>query len=154
MQERWAGFCVVASEVTVVAIKFNNDDGVLISEVKWVLEKGDRHEGYGRIQERAANFLAENAITHVVVMGSTVNRVGSSLAHLYAAELRGVIIAAAALSPAKFSVIAKAAVSRAFGQRNMDAYVKDDSFWDASLPELKNKGNRPAAMLILQARKA
>jgi hypothetical protein len=51
--------------------------------------------------------------------------------------------------------VAKAAISRTFGDRNVDEYVKDDEFWDNNVEgvNLRN-GSREAALILIADRGA
>lgn len=155
MSERWVGFCVSSLELQIVALEFDTDDNAsVLQENNWKLQVGDRYEAYGRMFERVSTYLQEGRIDHAVVMGSTPNPAGTRQAHLHAAELRGVVITAASLSTSKLSVVSKAILSRGYGKRNVADYVKDDEYWTQTLPVLKLKGSREAAILILNARKS
>jgi hypothetical protein len=52
--------------------------------------------------------------------------------HLEAAELRGVVLAALATAT-KTVTIQKAKISKTFGKRKADEYLKDDSFWSGEV---------------------
>jgi hypothetical protein len=55
----------------------------------------------------------------------------------------------------KTSCLAKAQVSRNFGERKADEYLKDDGFWKKAVIGGKlRSGSREAALVILAARDA
>jgi hypothetical protein len=86
-----------------------------------------------------------------IIKGSAVSLGGTKLAHLEAAELRGVVAAALA-SVTKVSYESKANISRNFGGRKVDEYLKDTSFWTKEASGDLRVGSREAAMVILAAR--
>jgi hypothetical protein len=118
----------------------------------WSLQKGDRAAAYRVMHQQVADYVRENCICRAVVKASAVSLGGTKKAHLEAAELRGVVIAAASIS-ARTETIAKNHISRTFGNRKMDEYVADDSFWSGQLVgERLRVGSREAAMVLLAAR--
>jgi hypothetical protein len=71
---------------------------------------------------------------------------------LISAEVRGVIIAAAA-SVCEVKVVSKAVISRTYGERKVDEYLDDDAFWNEHTQGGKlRKMSREAAMLVVAAR--
>ncbi len=84
---------------------------------------------------------------------SALSLAGTKKAHLDAAEFRGVVLCAAA-SATKVITLAKATISKGFGERKADEYLVDDAFWNESVAgaPLRN-GSREAALLILAARR-
>jgi hypothetical protein len=89
----------------------------------------------------------------VIVEGSAVTGHGPArLGMLETAEVRGVVIAAAA-SICPVMQLKKSVISRTYGDRNVDDYVADDSFWDARTTGGKlRKMSRQVAMLLVAAR--
>ncbi len=74
------------------------------------------------------------------------------MAHLEAAELRGVVIAACATTAAT-DTVAKATISRTFGKRRVDDYIADDDFWTKEVGGIAlRRGSWEAAMVLLAAR--
>ena len=59
------------------------------------------------------------------------------------------IAAAASVCPVR--TIVKATISRTFGTRNVDEYVKDDEFWNENVQGVKLRGGSREAALILIA---
>jgi hypothetical protein len=72
------------------------------------------------------------------------------MGHLDAAELRGVVMCAATVSTVQ--CLAKNLVSRKFGERKVDEYIKDGGFWDTNMTGDLRAGSREAAMMLLAAR--
>ena len=131
MPNRCVGFIVVGDAVTVVDSEVPDDESaplVIISDDTWKLHKGDRTEAYNVIYRRCVNHLREYGIKKVVVKASAVTMGATKLSHLTSAELRGVVVAAAA-SEASVRTISKALISRTYGDRKVDDYLKDDDFW-------------------------
>lgn len=82
------------------------------------------------------------------IKASAVSMGGTKKAHLEAAELRGVALAAAA-AVCEVCSVSKSTTSRTFGDRSVDEYLKDDTFWDGhGLASLK-KGMREAAFTVI-----
>ncbi|WP_208114943.1 hypothetical protein [Roseateles toxinivorans] len=124
----------------------------IISDSNWVLQKGDRGPALAVLHQRCADFFRQNAVDSVVVKASAVPQGSVKLAVLESAEVRGVIIAAAS-SATKVSCLSKAVISRTYGNRKVDEYLKDDGFWgEQTIGEKLKKSSREAAMLILATR--
>jgi hypothetical protein len=121
----------------------------LLDETKMNLQHGDRPAAYNVMHGQFADYVRQHDTSCVCIKGSAVSLGGTKLAHLGAAELRGVVQAAAALSGAEVRVMNKAAASRNFGTRKVDEYLRDDSYWSSiglsSLP----KGFREAAFAVI-----
>jgi len=156
MTERLVGLTVSGEKVVVVDAEVP-DDGpiVLLADHTWTLQKGAREDAYHVIYQQVANYLREHEIGRVVLKASAVNVRGSmKLAHLESAEVRGVVIAAAR-SVCPVRSIAKATVSRRFGERTVDEYVKDDAFWTDNTEGVGLRaGSREAALLLIADRGA
>jgi hypothetical protein len=97
--------------------------------------------------------LREHKIKRAVIKASELAR-PAKLAHFESAELRGVIIAAAA-SVTNVTLIKKSVISKTYGARKVDEYLKDDAFWDAqTCGGHVRKTSREAAMVLIASRKA
>lgn len=152
MSENWVGITVQGQEIIVIQLQFN-DEISLIDDDTWGLPTGERPDAYRIIYTRIRNYLSENDVENVVIKGSAVSRAGVRLAHLKSAELRGVVITAAAQSGVRVTTLQKAHASRVFGKRKVDQYVDDDHFWQTRLEGSSlRKGSRETALLILTAR--
>jgi hypothetical protein len=150
---RWAGIAVVGTEITIVGANIPNDGPIVIeSDQTWGLQKGEKADAYKIMHQQVFDHLTQSKVERVVIKASAKSLGGTSLKHLESAELRGVVISAAA-SASKVTITAKNAISRNFGERKMDEYVKDDSFWKAEVAGVAlRKGSREAAMLLLACR--
>jgi hypothetical protein len=153
MAERWLGVVVASDKVTVVDATVDGDNPIVIqADVTWSLQDGARPEGYRVMHQRIADYARENNIAHAIIKGSAVSLRGTKKAHLEAAELRGVTACALA-SVTKVTFESKANISRNFGERRVDDYLKDKDFWakEVSSGNLR-VGSREAAIVILAAR--
>ncbi|WP_149539363.1 hypothetical protein [Siccirubricoccus phaeus] len=154
MAERRVGFTVSGDKVVVVDAEVPVDGPiVLIADHTWSLQKGAREDAYNVIYQQVANYLREHGVKRVVLKASAVNQRGSmKLAHLESAEVRGVVIAAAR-SVCPVRSVAKAIISRQFGDRTVDEYVKDDVFWTENTEGVDLRaGSREAALLLIADR--
>ncbi|MBS0355509.1 MAG: hypothetical protein JSR83_16615 [Proteobacteria bacterium] len=155
MTKRYVGFVVVGEAVTVVDAEVPNDKDLpitIISDTSWNLQNGDRGPALAVLHQRCADYLRENEIGFVVVKASALPTGSAKLALLESAEVRGVIIAGAA-STSDVKILSKAVISRTYGERKVDEYLKDDSFWNEHTEGGKlRKTSREAAMLIIAAR--
>lgn len=148
--ERWIGITVGGGAVTVVDAEVDPKGGPITIQFDktFKLQQGTRSEAYRVMHDHIGDYVESNGVVRVIVKGSAVAK-GGGLSHLESAELRGVVIAACA---AKSHVIVKqkATVSKTFGNRKVDDYVKDDAFWTGKLLGINlKKGSREAALLIL-----
>ncbi len=155
MPERWVGFAVVGDVVTVVDVEVPDDADnpvTILADDTWKLQKGDRAEAYDVMYRRCTNYFKENGVVKVIVKASALTMGSTKLSHLASAELRGVVIAAAA-SVASVRTMAKALISRTYGDRKMDQYLQDDDFWDEKTTGGSlRKTSREAAMIVIAAR--
>lgn len=155
MSESWLGVTVSGDEAILVEAKI---DGMktfeLQSDSTWQLQKGPRPAAYAIMHKRLTDYVRENKVQLVIFKESALSLAGMKKAHLLAAELRGVLIAAASES-SKVEQISKANISKTFGERKVDEYVADKEFW-ATIPGKKLRvASREAGILLLalQARK-
>jgi hypothetical protein len=96
--------------------------------------------------------LKEHDVKHVVIKASELAR-PAKLAHFESAELRGVIIAAAAASGVPVTLIKKSVISRTYGHRKVDEYLQDDEFWNEQTTGGPiRKASREAAMVLIASR--
>lgn len=155
MKMRCVGLVVVGDVITVVDAQVPNDIGepiTILSDTTWNLQQGDRGPALAVLHQRCADYLRENEIALVVVKASALSTGSVKLSLLGSAEARGVIIAAAA-SVSEVAILSKAVISRTYGDRKVDEYLKDDGFWDDHTEGGRmRKTSREAAMLILAAR--
>ena len=155
MTKHYVGLVIVGEVVTVVDAQVPDDQDSpisIVSDDTWKLQIGDRGLAFAVLHQRCAGYLHENEIDKIIVKASALPTGPAKLALLGSAEVRGVIIAAAA-SVSKVEILSKALVSRTYGERKVDEYVKDDDFWANHTEGGKlRKSSREAAMLILAAR--
>lgn len=154
MSERWAGLLISGDIITVVEAEIPDDDDApieILSDTTWKVQKGDRPQAYEVLYGRCVNFLREGNVERAVIKASATAK-GGGLAMLHSAEVRGVIIAAAATA-ADVTIVQKSAVSRSYGDRNVDGYLVDSAFWKAKTSGGNlRKMSREAAMYIIATR--
>lgn len=157
MTMRWLGLSASKESIVVVDIEIPDDDGpvVIMSDDTWKVQKGDRAAAYNVLHQQCADYIKENGIDAVIVKASAVAGKGSTtLGLLLSAEVRGVVIAAAA-SQCPVKALSKAVVSKTYGDRKVDEYVGDDAFWaDNTSGGVLRKLSRETAMLLISARNA
>lgn len=156
MTERRVGLVVSGDKVIVVDAEVPDDGPIVLqADHTWSLQRGPREDAYNVMYQQVANYLREHDIKRAVLKGSAVNLRGSmKLAHLESAEVRGLVIAAAR-SVCPVRCVTKAMISRTFGQRIVDEYVKDDDFWNDNVKGVDLRaGSREAALLLIADRGA
>lgn len=155
MGKHWAGIAVVGDKITVVHAEVPADQGdpiIILSDSSWPLQQGERGAALAVLHQRCQNFFEQNNIQLVIIKASALPQSGVKLAVLESAEVRGVVIAAAA-SKTKVEILSKAKISRTYGDRKVDEYLKDNSFWSGKITGSKLKvSSREAAMLIIASR--
>lgn len=155
MAKKIASFVVSGDEVKVVVAQTSSDPSDPISidyDQTWKLQTGPREPALHVLHQRCASFLREQQIKSVVLKASAAPRSAATLSLLHSAEVRGVVTAAAA-SVADVKSLAKGVISRTYGDRKVDEYVKDEDFWNAKITgSTLRTGSREAAMLIIAAR--
>lgn len=155
MAERQLGIVVTGDTATVVEAMVPADVAQpieIVADTSWKLQAGDRPTAYDVIFRRCVNYVQENEVCRIVVKASAATRNPASIAHLESAELRGVVIAAAA-SVAPVKTVPKSHISRNYGDRKVDEYLQDDAFWASHTVGGKlRKTSREAAMMIIAAR--
>ncbi|VVO01574.1 hypothetical protein [Pseudomonas fluorescens] len=154
MASRCVGLVVGANEVTVVDTSIPDDPEApitLIRDETWKLPTGDRSKAYDTVFHRCKDFLEGHKVDQVVIKGSALSQSGAGMGLLEGAELRGIIMCAAA-SSCETRVLKKDVISRTYG-RKVDDCVKDDAFWEEHLDGASlRKGSREAAMLVVAQR--
>lgn len=157
MMSRWLGLSASKETVVVVDAEIPDDDGPIIiwSDDTWKVQKGDRAAAYNVLHQQCTDYIKETGIDAVVVKASAVAGRGSAtLGLLLSAEVRGVVIAAAA-SQCLVKTLSKAVISKSYGDRKVDEYVGDDDFWaDKTAGGELRKLSRETAMLLISARNA
>lgn len=155
MSKYRAGVVVVGESVTVVHAEVPsdpNDPIVVISENNLKLQSGERGEALAVMYARCVDLFTQTKTESAIIKASALSMSGVKLAALASAEVRGVVIAAAA-SRAAVAILSKARISKTYGDRKVDEYLADDSFWAAKAVGIKlKKSSREAAMLIIASR--
>lgn len=151
---RRVGIAVSGDKITLVDAEADTAGLLTINaDVTWPLQSGSRPEAYAVMYDQVVNYLREQEIDEVVVKGSAVSLGGTKLAHLHAAELRGVALAAAA-SVTKAKELTKAKISRGYGSRKADEYLRDHDFWTKQVTSGDLRvGSREAALVLLASEK-
>jgi hypothetical protein len=156
MSERRVGFVVGGDVVTVIAAEMPEDPEnavIIVADDTWKLQKGDRASAYAVLHQRCHDFLRENCVNSVIVKASALPQSAAKLSLLHSAEVRGVVIAAAA-SVCDVHLVSKAVISRTYGKRSVDEYLQDDGFWqEQTIGGKLRKTSREAAMLLIASRK-
>jgi hypothetical protein len=156
MGKHCVGFIIVGETVTVVDAEMPDDPDApltIVADATWRLQEGERAPAYAVLHQQCADYLRENGVGSVVVKASALPTSGApKLGLLTSAEVRGVVIAAAA-SVCELRVVSKAFISRTYGERKVDEYLQDDGFWDQQTQGGRlRKTSREAAMLLIAAR--
>lgn len=142
---------VTSDEIVLVEGSYNNDNTVtIIKDETFNLEEGDRQIAYVVMHKRIADRLL-HGVDQVIVKASAGGQYAAKTGVLHSAELRGVFLSAVP-SAVRVTQLQKSAVSRTFGSRKVDDYIKDDAFVAEHFSGSKlRKGSREAAILLLAA---
>jgi len=149
MSEEFVGIVVSGSKLEAVHLEKEMDTYTLINQFTWNLQTGDAVVAYGSMFERVRDYVKNKQVKNVIIKGSAIGKNRPTLAHLRSAELRGVVCVAALVGGASTTFLQKAMLSRTFGDRKTDEYVKDDSYWKTAVAGDLTKGRREAALLVL-----
>lgn len=156
MSKRFVSLVVVGSEITLVQAEVPADVNqpiVITSDATWKMQQGDSHDAYDVLYKRCTSYFAEQKIDQIVIKASAVSQGNATLALLRSAEARGVVIAAAASTGKDVAMLTKAGISKTYGNKKVDEYVKDDAFWKAHTQGASlRKASREGALLILAQR--
>ena len=155
MAERWIGVITSSDEVTLIDAEVGASGPIIIqADHSLRLHSGNRATAYRLIYQQLSDYVRDQKIDRAIVKGSAVSTGGGTrLVHLHAAELRGVALCA--LSGAhRVETITKSHVSKTFGERKVDEYLKDDGFWVANMKGKMRSGSREAAILIIASRES
>jgi hypothetical protein len=155
MTSRWAGIVVSGAKVTLVDVEAPSEGPlVLHSDQTWPLQEGARPGAYRVMHQRVADYVRENGIKRIIVKASAVAQRGAGKAHLDSAELRGVVMCAAA-SVGPVELWSKGAASRRLvrkGKRKVDEYIQDHEYFAAHIEGTLKAGSREAALMLVAAR--
>lgn len=151
MTKRWVVFAASGTDVVIVDVSLPGSGPLTVNlDETWKLQ-GNDPAGYHVMYQRVSAYVRDNQIDKVVIKGSAVvPRQPAKLSLLTSAELRGVVAAAAAsVLDQKVVFRTKANASRTGGERTVDEYVQDDSWWTSRLTGAIRKGSREAAYLLM-----
>ena len=146
--KRFIGFEISSSKVNYAILTLEGEEFELEAANTLHLQSGERPSAYHVMFEQVAALVSERELDCVCIKSSGISLAGTGLAHLEAAELRGVVQAACA-SACKVRLVNKANTSRNFGERKVNEYLKDDSFWKSMGLETLAKGKREAAFQVV-----
>lgn len=155
MSERRIGFTVSGEKVVAVDAEVPDTGPIVLqADHTFSLQKGDREDAYDTLYKQVSNYLREHGIKRAVLKGSSSVARGMKQAHLDSAEVRGVVIAAAR-SVCPVRSVKKSSVSKSFGERKVDEYLKDESFWEERVDGVDLRaGSREAALMLIADRDA
>jgi len=156
MSKRMIGLSASTDNVIYVDVEVPDSDDeplVILEDGNWKLQKGDRSNAYQVLHQQCVDYIREASIEEAVVKASAVmGRMSLKLGMLQTAEVRGIVIAAAA-SECSVTQLTKGLVSRTYGERNVDDYIEDDDFWaEHTTGKTLRKMSREVAMLLVAAR--
>ena len=153
MSSRWASFIVSGETVIVVLADVDGEQPrplTILSDAKWNIDKQRGPITHAELYRKCQDYLAEHAVTDVVVKATYTAQYNPGFAFLEAIEFRGILIAAAA-GVCDVTLIKKSVISKTYGELKVDEYVKDDAFWtEMTLGGVDlDKVGREAAMFML-----
>ena len=158
MSKRCIALVASTESVTVVEGEMPDsaDEPISITfDDNWKVQKGDRAPAYAVLHQQCVDYVRENKIDGVVVKASAIPQGPGKpkIGLLHSAEVRGVVMAAAASVCENTVEISAASISRNYGDRKIGEYVADDAFWDEVTTGGKlRKTSREAAMLLVAQR--
>ena len=150
MAQKILGVTATGKEVSLVFLeKITETEFVLIDEFNLNIQSGDRAAAYRNLAQRFSDYLAGKGIEIICIKGSAPSGSGATQALLEGAEVRGVVLATSAAACSRVIQSTTSSLSKSFGNRKVDEYCKDSSFWDGlNLLKLK-KGMREAAFFAI-----
>lgn len=151
MSERWLGITVSGTEIIAVDLDVPPTGPlVVVADNSFRLDTNEnRATAYQTIHRSISQYVQEHNIHHAVIKKSATTRQAATLALLESAELRGVAAAGAAAGGAHVLFAAKAQLSKSFGSRKVDEYLKDEAFWPAEITGGLKHCSREAALVVL-----
>lgn len=157
MSKRYLGILASSEVVTVVEAEMPDafdDPIIMIGDTSWKVQKGARAAAYATLHQQCVDHIRENKIDGVVIKASAIPQGSPKLGLLVSAEVRGVVMAAAASVCTNTSEITAASISRNYGNRKIGEYLADDEFWaTVTTGGALRKTSREAAMLLVAQRK-
>jgi Holliday junction resolvasome RuvABC endonuclease subunit len=151
MSARWVGVTVSGGEVVAVDFVVPATGPLeVVAEVPIKLDQNeDRATALENVYRRVRQYVHEHEIKKVVLKASATMQQPAKLVLLHSAEVRGVVAAAAASGGVRVLFLAKARLSKSFGNRKVDEYLKDNGFWSAEVKGDLKRGSREAAFMVL-----
>jgi hypothetical protein len=153
MHDNLIGAVVHSDYVDVVLLKLIGANSFeLRDETALELQTGDRPPAYHILHGQFHDYVKQHSAKHVCIKQSALSRPAITMAHLQAAELRGIIQCAAAAAGADVRLFNKASASRTSGNaggRKVDEYLKDNVFWAGIGLSGLPKGMREAAFVVV-----
>lgn len=149
MSEGWLGVVVSGADAACVHLECGEYAPTLVNQFTWSLQAGDRASAYVTLYERIKDYVQEQGITKVALKASAVGQARTTVSHLHSAELRGIVSTAAKVAGADVIFVQKGVISRTFGARKVDEYIKDDTFWESGIIGDVAKTRREAAFQVL-----
>jgi len=139
---------------SVLLEKIDDQNYVLLDSTSFDLQAGERAQAYQNLAQRFSDYVAGKKIDLICVKSSASSgKGGATDALLEGAEVRGVILAAAAATGASVLQAKKATISKSFGERKVEEYCGDSSFWSKlGLSSLKKGMRETALFAIAQAK--
>lgn len=151
MLMRWGAFYASSKSVDFVIAEVNGSGIVNVLKDQTIkLPTGEYNLGLHSMFKQISELIVQEKIERVVISAASAPPKLSKktvIALMSVAEVRGVVIAACNGVPTQ--LIMKAQVSKHFGNRKFDEYVKDDAFWSTHTTGTLRKASRKAALLIL-----
>lgn len=156
MPHRYLGILASSEVVTLVEAEIPDDPDspiTIVGDATWKVQKGSRANAYAVLHQQCVDHIRENNIDGVVIKASAVPQGAARLGLLVSAEVRGVVMAAAASACTNTSEVSAASISRNYGDRIVAEYIADDGFWaTVTVGGNLRKTSREAAMLIVAQR--
>ena len=154
MSDKWAGIKVSGTEIICVVLNIDNLQRTVVQDFKIPLLKAPRPVAYNQAHGRIKDFLQQSQIDKVAVVSSAVNPGGISSSHLEAAELRGVVMAAAVQADATVHCVNMTVIKKKkeiLGPLATSEYMNDDDVWATAVSGTLKKGSRDAGIAAIAA---
>jgi hypothetical protein len=156
MSKRYLGMSASSEVVTVVEAEIPDDISapiIILGDSTWKLQKGDRAAAYAVLHQQCVDHIRENKIEGIVIKASAVPQGAARLNLLVSAEVRGVVMAAAASVCSNTTDITAGSISRNYGDHKIAEYLADDGFWaSVTTGGSLRKTSREATMLLVAHR--
>jgi hypothetical protein len=150
MPDNLIGVVVGSDYAEVVLLQQTGPNAFTVAdETTLSLQTGDRPPAYNVLHGQFCDYVQQHDAVCVCIKQTALSQRATRMVHLQAAELRGVVQAAAAASGVEVRLVNKAAVSRTFGGRKVDEYISDNAYWDRLGLSALKKGLREAAFVIV-----